>query len=209
MHQQLVPHERCWHVRVSSQAVSRKEFSVFHTCSLDRFTCWWENSALSYSKIVQKMVRLGKTGRINGSTKNDRVSPWISHSKHRDDTNICYEKMQFNLPVQVAKIQETELSLTPQRNLRGVPDKLYFFKNLTLCPTRKFKRPCQLEGREKRKHLSVCYIRRPWRIGNKAHFPDEKWPAKNKAVYVKEINRGSQRAWRKAAEDLQRCVRAT
>lgn len=40
------------------------------------------------------------------------------------------------------------------------------------------------------RHLSVCYMRRPWKIGNKEHFPNEKRPAKNKAVYVRRLIKG-------------------
>lgn len=150
-----------------------------------------------------------KRGKKNRPSKKDSISPGISHSKHWNNLITSSEKMKFILQAQLNKTQESELSLTPRRNLRTGPDKFYFFKNLTLCPTKKFKCLFKLKGREKCRHLSICYIRRPWKIGNKEHFPDEKWSAKNKAGYVKEINGGSQRAWGKAAEDPQRCVRVT
>lgn len=78
--------------------------------------------------------------------------------------------MKFTLQVQVNKTQDSELSLTPRRNLRTGPDKFYFFKNLTLCPTERFKCLFKLKGREKYRHLSVCYIRRPWKTGKKKNI---------------------------------------
>ena len=95
--------------------------SALDTLSLGSFTCWWENSAWSNSKITQKKKGAFR-GKKQTNTKTGQARNTVSvlgyPTQNIEIIVISYKKMQFLLQVQGHQIQERELSLTPWRNIR-------------------------------------------------------------------------------------------
>ena len=72
-------------MRISRQAVSRKvDFSVLRTPSLGSFTCWWENSALSYSKIVRE----------EGVFREERKNKQVKQERQYQSRDISFKALK-------------------------------------------------------------------------------------------------------------------
>lgn len=152
--------------------------------SLGSFTCWWESSALSNSKIVQKKDAFKEK-------KKSHARKTISVQGYAIQNIEIIQSSPMRKWNSLHKFRWTKYKKVSYHSLPGGSEErclTKFFQNLTFWPTKKFRCLFKLKGRrENCRHLSVCYMRRPWKIGNKEHFPAEKRSAKNKAVYVRRL----------------------